>query len=102
MKKRLKKRAEKARRKKIHELLDIALDINGLSSRKKTLTRNLPTAFFEFSGHVAGVEVCIHKTGWEPGASGNFSVSSYLDGNCNIDYKVKKLKDYAISKGLLK
>lgn len=102
MKKRLKKKAEKALRKKIHDLLDVALDINGLSARQKTLTGNLPTAFFEFSGHIAGVEVQIHKTGWEPGASKDFFVSNYLDRDRNVDRRIKSLKDYAIKEGLLK
>ena len=52
MKKRLEKKAEKLRRKKIHEILDIVLDINTTQERLREVTGIKPTAFFEFSGHV--------------------------------------------------
>ena len=42
-------------RKKLHELLDATLDINGVSKRIKKVSGKLPSAFFEFSGHNAGV-----------------------------------------------
>jgi hypothetical protein len=40
--KRLKKKAEKNARKKIHDLLDAVLDINGISERKQDITGTLP------------------------------------------------------------
>lgn len=64
---RMKKKAEKRKRKQIHKLLDLALDINGLETREQNITDNLPTAFFDFSGHVGRVNVRIYSTGWASG-----------------------------------
>lgn len=66
MDKRLKKKADKARRREIHALLDVILDINGLSKRRRDITGELPTAFFKFSGHTADIEIEIHNKGWFP------------------------------------
>ena len=66
MNKRAKKKAEKRIRGDIHKALDIVLDINGLDCRTHGLTGNLPTAFFYFSGHTAGIYADIHKDGWIP------------------------------------
>ncbi len=52
-------------REKIHEILDIVLDINSLGKREKNYTGNLPTAFFYFFGHVASLDISIHENGWE-------------------------------------
>lgn len=68
MNKRLQKKSEKRKRKLIHEMLEIVLDINGLSARKQEITGNLPTAFLDFSGNVAWAEVRIYKNGWFPNA----------------------------------
>lgn len=65
MNKRVKKKAEKRIRRDIHKALDIVLDINGLGVRKQSVTGNLPTAFFDFSGHTADVDIYIHKKGWK-------------------------------------
>ena len=67
MKDRLKKKPEKRKRRLIHELLDLALDINGLEPRNQELTGNLPTVFFNFSGHVGWIGIDLHLHGWRPG-----------------------------------
>lgn len=54
----------KKQRERIHEILDIVLDGNGLGRRKIEVTEDLPTLFFEFSGHVAWVEVRLYPDGW--------------------------------------
>ena len=46
MKKRLEKKVEKMRRKKVHEILEMVLEINGTHPRQRELTGNKPTAFF--------------------------------------------------------
>ena len=51
-------------RARIHEILDIVLDGNGFGQRKIEVTEDLPTLFFEFSGHVAWVEVRLYPDGW--------------------------------------
>ena len=67
MKKRIEKKIEKRRRDKIHELLDLALDINSTMPRQRQKTGNQPTAFFKFSGHVGTVELRIFRKGWSAG-----------------------------------
>ena len=64
MKKRIEKKKEKRRRDKIHELLDLALDINSTMPREQEKTRNQPTAFFDFSGHIGTVELKVFRKGW--------------------------------------
>ena len=67
MKKRLEKKIEKMRRKKIHEALEMVLEINTTQERKQSLTGNKPTAFFAFSGHVVGnVDISVYPNGWCP------------------------------------
>lgn len=67
MNKRMKKKAEKRKRKQIHELLDLVLDINGLELRDQSITGNLPTVFFDFSGHVGRIDIRIYQAGWASG-----------------------------------
>jgi hypothetical protein len=64
MKKRLEKKVEKMRRKKVHEILEMVLEINTTHPRQREYTGTLPTAFFEFSGHVSRLYVYIDKDGW--------------------------------------
>lgn len=54
-------------RKKLHELLDIVLDGNGLGERSRAQTGTLPTLFFRYSGHVARVDIDLCSNGWTPG-----------------------------------
>ena len=61
MKKRLEKKVEKMRRKKVHEILEMVMEINTTYPRQREYTGALPTAFFEFSGHVSRVFVQIVK-----------------------------------------
>lgn len=58
---------EEENRKKLHELLDIVLDGNGLGERSRAQTGTLPTLFFRFSGHVARVDIDLCSNGWTPG-----------------------------------
>lgn len=67
MKDRLKKKEEKRKRELIHQILDVVLDINGLGARDKEITGSLPTAFFEFNGHIGTVDARLYRTGWESG-----------------------------------
>ena len=64
MNKRIVKKVEKRRRDKIHELLDLTLDINSAMPRRQEITGNQPTAFFEFSGHIGTVELKVFREGW--------------------------------------
>lgn len=64
MNKRTRKKINESRRKEIHTLLDMVLDINGLSPRKRDETGDLPTVFFEFSGHTGRIYLSAHTHGW--------------------------------------
>ena len=65
MNKRIVKKVEKRRRDKIHELLDLTLDINSTMPREQEKTGNKPTAFFNFSGHCGILTVQIYDEGWK-------------------------------------
>lgn len=60
---------EAENRKKLHEFLDIVLDGNGFGKRSRRETGTLPTLFFRYSGHVAGLDVDLCVNGWESGVS---------------------------------
>ena len=51
-------------RKKIQNIVEMALQLNGSSTTRK-LTENKPTIFFEYSGHCAMFVVSIFNNGWE-------------------------------------
>lgn len=92
MNKRLQKKSEKRKRKFIHEMLDIVLDINGLSARKQEITGNQPTAIFEFSGHVAWTEARIYKNGWFPDADTDVMRISHTERVDELADAVRQLK----------
>ncbi len=79
MKKRLKRKIEKRRRAEVHRVLDLVLDINGLGKRWEGLTGNLPTAFFDFSGHTACIYVRVFENGWNGNVSPDYSTDTYID-----------------------
>ena len=79
MKKRLKRKIEKRHRADVHRVLDLVLDINGLDRRQKKLTGNLPTAFFDFSGHTACLYVRVFENGWNGNVSPDYSTDTYID-----------------------
>lgn len=79
MNKRIKKKIERRHRQIIHQMLDLVLDINGLCAREQEITGNAPTAFFDFSGHIARVEANIHKRGWDTGKIADATYGFYTD-----------------------
>ena len=90
MKKRLAKKIEKMRRKKIHEALEMVLEINTTQVRSQELTGRKPTAFFSFSGHVA---VSMYQNGWSftRGAEGRWSAQAFLDHAGDMERLLKEL-----------
>lgn len=81
----------------ILELLELCLEINGLEERKRTLTGNLPTVGFDFSGHTSGVYIRVYEHGWEPHMDPTHNYTLYT----NMEYEqdrhnyvecIKKLK----------
>ena len=97
MNKRAKKKAEKRRRALVHQILDVALDINGVEPRQKEYTGNMPTAFFAFSGHTVGVSVEICRSGWDHGQPREFYKYGYLDSPGSAEGVLAKAKAEAAS-----
>lgn len=85
---------EMENRRKIHEILDLVLLVNGLNERKKRLTGDRPTAFLRFSGHVALLETEIYASGWENGADATATFSFYTDREIP-DEKIEMLRKVA-------
>lgn len=59
--KRIKKKMGQARRKKIHQILDLVLEINGLKTTTQDMASDAFTASFNFSGVSCYVEVQVYK-----------------------------------------
>lgn len=66
------KLTKKRKRELLHELLDEVIDCNGFQQRQSEKTGNKPTAFFEFSGHVARISVRVHPQGFSTDNYENF------------------------------
>lgn len=66
-------------RKQLHRLLDIVLNTNGLESRNRDETGNLPTMFFRYHGQVNQIEIEICRNGYETGADTDTLLARYLD-----------------------
>lgn len=73
------RKMENRRRRQLHQILDLVLDINGMQESKQAKTGNHPTAFFEVSGHVAWAEVDIHRNGYVNGISADLHLTSPFD-----------------------
>ena len=95
-KKRVEKKVEKLRRKKIHDVLDMILEINGTHSRSLEKTGDKPTAFFYFYGHVASVDVKVYTDGWGNEKHPAFYSCGYLDSynsGCKMEKMQKELEE---------
>lgn len=92
MRDRLRKKAEKRNREQIHRLLELALDINGLEKRNQSVTGDLPTAFFVFSGHVGWVEVQIFSNGWISDKDPDTKIWSHTYSSGELAYAVRCLE----------
>ncbi len=51
--------------KKVNEIFQLCMEINGFEDRQRSITGSKPTVFFDFSGHVAGLDIRVFETGWE-------------------------------------
>ncbi|WP_317425910.1 hypothetical protein [Sellimonas intestinalis] len=85
MKRRIEKKVEKRRRDKIHELLDLTLDINSTMPREQEKTGNKPTAFLEFMGHIGAVELKVFRKGWFAGDYAPERIESHTYRNHELD-----------------
>ena len=79
------------KRKMIHEILDLILDINGMEERKRSSTGDKPTAFFSYSGHINGLSVQVYGKGWT--ANGDPDIMPYAYVGWKDDRLIKMLDD---------
>lgn len=91
MKKRLEKKVEKIRRKKVHEILEMVLEINTTYPRQRKYAGALPTAFFDFSGHISRVFVQVIRDGWNDKGNMDDPGNIYLDACPDFD-EMEELK----------
>ena len=92
MKKRIEKKMEKRRRDKIHELLDLALDINSTMPRWRQETGNQPTAFFWFLGHTGDLDINIYKEGWPYGEEREEELSPHTGCEAELNQAINQMK----------
>lgn len=92
MKKRIEKKMEKRRRDKIHELLDLTLDINSTMPREQAITGNQPTVFFWFHGHTGDLEIQIYKVGWSFREESKEEVEAYTDCKTELNQAINQMK----------
>ena len=86
------KEQEQANRVKLHQLLDLVLDINGFEKRQAEKTGDKPTVFFEINGHVADCDVSVYKTGWAEGEHSDMGGSFYFNESMNVDELIRRLQ----------
>lgn len=75
---------KKETRARIHELLDMVLDANGMEERKRSLTGLKPTLFFRYCGHVNTLDIDLHSRGWRGGESADRTWWIWLDDDDEI------------------
>ena len=86
------------KRKLLHEILDLVLDINGFEQRKTEFS-NKPAVFFDFSGHTASASVSGCSHGWFAGCTHDFQydawdyegVNGLIDLKKNLERKKEEL-----------
>lgn len=64
----------------IGQIADLMYKINSMPTEQES-AGNLPTVFFEFSGHVCQVEIRIHLNGWIENGDWDFEKRINLDRN---------------------
>lgn len=86
------------KRKKLHEILDLVIDVNGLEERDRRKTGNLPTVFMGFSGHIGALSVETINKGYYPYIEKDFHTYAYFDEKStlsdNFEEDAEKIIEY--------
>ncbi len=85
------------KRKKLHKILDLVMDINGFEGKLQPSAKGSPTAFFYFQGHVEACDISVHKNGWDAGMMPDKDMKVYLDWNYaseNLDKIINELEKF--------
>lgn len=92
---------EKEKREKLHQILDLVLDVNGFEQRQVEYTGDKPTVFFDFHGHICGLCLQVCEKGYDSNKTVyDFSEFTYLQKDqwhidkCeeNLDEMIKYLE----------
>lgn len=78
-------------RRKIHEILDIALDTNSFESRRRERTGTQPTVFIDFSGHVSLISLMVYEDGYSSGGHST-NMETHFDKPISDDF-VKRFRE---------
>lgn len=81
MNNRMRNKQEKKKRQALNEIFDLALQVNGLTDRRKKVTGNLPTVFVWFSGHVSNLNVQVYVNGWEENVCPQKEFTIHIDSS---------------------
>lgn len=83
------------KREKLHQILDLVLDVNGFEQRDVEITGDKPTVFFSFSGHVCAINLRGYKKGYDSSdIEYDFYKDIYLDKDClNVGENSENLDD---------
>lgn len=84
MNKRMRMKRRQAERKKIHKILDLAMEKN----------KENPTVFLEFSGHVNSLHVSVHRCGWEPWVKSDKEFRVYLNNHFRVNESLDDIISY--------
>ena len=84
MNKRMRMKRRQAERKKIHKILDLAMEKN----------KENPTVFLEFSGHVNSLDVSVYRCGWYYGMKSDKEFIVYLDKHFRGDASLDNIISY--------
>lgn len=84
MNKRMRMKRRQAERKKIHNILELAMEKN----------KENPTVFLEFSGHVNSLHVYVYRCGWEPCMNSDKEFRVYLNNHFRGDASLDDIISY--------
>lgn len=84
MNKRIGMKRRQAERKKIHKILDLAMEKN----------KENPTIFLEFSGHVNSLHVYVYRCGWDYGMNSDKEFRVYLNNHFRGDASLDDIISY--------
>ena len=84
MNKRIGMKRRQAERKKIHKILDLAMEKN----------KENPTVFLEFSGHVNSLNVRVYRCGWDYGMNYDNAFRVYLDKHFLVNESLDDIISY--------
>lgn len=85
------------KRKKLHKILDLVMDINDFEGKLQPSAKGSPTAFFYIQGHVEACDISVHKNGWVAGMMPDKDMKVYLDWNYaseNLDKMINELEEF--------